>query len=108
MKTYRSPDGTVWRVFVTNPASSNAIVTFRHPDGSSVQHDRYNWYISRGPEAKSVTGRLDPKKILEALGDDDLELLFRRSMSVSRDPRSPVNTAPGMTMASRTTTAKAK
>jgi hypothetical protein len=87
MKTFTSPDGVIWRVDVQNPGSSNAMVVFRHPDGGSSRKDRYNWYLSRGPEARSVTSRLLPKKVLEALDDEALSQLFRRSMRVSRpDP----------------------
>lgn len=84
MATYRSTDGTVWRVNVSNVGASNAVVLFQHPDGESTRKDRYNWYISKGPEAKSVTGRLDPKKVAQSLTGDDVDLLFRRSMPVSR------------------------
>ncbi|NUO62654.1 MAG: hypothetical protein HOQ11_14975 [Gemmatimonadaceae bacterium] len=84
MATFRAPDGTVWTVLVRNPGASNAMIVFSHPDGESAKKDRYNWYISKGPEAKSVTGRLDPKKIAESLTESDVELLFRRSMGVSR------------------------
>jgi hypothetical protein len=94
MKTFRSPDGTVWGVSITNAGASNAVVTFRHPNGGSTRMDRYNWFISKGPEAKSVTGRVDLKKIAESLTEKDLDLLFRRSMSVSRDPSRPVNEIP--------------
>ncbi len=86
-KTYKSPDGTTWKVVVQNPGSSNAIVVFRHPDGASSRKDRYNWFISKGPEARSVTSRLYPEKVLDALDDSTLAQLFRRSMRVSRpDP----------------------
>jgi len=84
MATYRSTDGTVWRVKVSNVGASNAVVLFQHPAGESTRKDRYNWYLSRGPEAKSVTGRLDPKKVADALTGDEVDLLFRRSMPVSR------------------------
>ncbi|MFL5559860.1 MAG: hypothetical protein ACJ79K_00160 [Gemmatimonadaceae bacterium] len=84
MATYRSADGTVWRVKVSNVGASNAIVLFQHPDGESTRKDRYNWYLSKGPEAKSVTGRLDPKKVADSLNSEEVELLFRRSMPVSR------------------------
>ena len=85
MKTFRSPDGTVWGVQVTNAGASNAVVTFRHPNGGSSRNDRYNWFLSNGPEAKSVTGRLDLKKVAESLTEADLAMLFRRSMAVSPD-----------------------
>jgi hypothetical protein len=84
MRTYRSPDGIVWAVSVNLPGSSNAMVIFRHPNGQSSRLDRYNWFISQGPEARSVTTRLSPAKVLESLGDQDLAKLFRRSMSISR------------------------
>jgi hypothetical protein len=85
MKTFTSPDGVLWKVIVQNPGSSNAMVVFRHPDGGSSRKDRYNWYISKGPEARSVTSRLSEKKVLEALDDVILAQLFRRSMRVSRN-----------------------
>ena len=94
MKTFRGPDGTVWGVQVTNAGASNAVVTFRHPGGDSTKKDRYNWYLSTGPEAKSVTGRLDLKKVADSLTDAEVSVLFRRSMSVSRDPSRPVNEIP--------------
>ena len=84
MRTYRSPDGIVWAVSVNLPGSSNAMVIFRHPNRQSSRLDRYNWFISQGPEARSVTTRLSPAKVLESLGDQDLAKLFRRSMSISR------------------------
>ncbi|HET9424128.1 MAG TPA: hypothetical protein VFO55_02065 [Gemmatimonadaceae bacterium] len=87
MKHFQSPDGLRWSVDVQNPGSSNAMVVFRHPDGASSRMDRYNWYISRGPEARSVTSRLSTDKVLSALDDTTLAQLFRRSMPVSRpDP----------------------
>jgi len=87
MKTYTAPDGTTWSVSVQTPGSSNAIILFRHPDGRSSRLDRYNWIISRGPESRSVTARLDPKKVLEGLDAGTIMRLFQRSMPVSRtDP----------------------
>ena len=100
---YRSPDGTTWGVSVSNAGASNAMVVFRHPDGGSSRFDRYNWYISKGPEAKSVTGRLDVAKIAESLTEHDLELLFRRSMSVSR-PEAPLPNMPAPVPGVRSTT----
>jgi hypothetical protein len=84
MRPFRSPDGIIWGVDVTLPGSSNAMVLFRHPNGQSARLDRYNWFISNGPESRSVTSRLSPKRILEALSDIDIARLFRRSMAVSR------------------------
>ena len=84
MRTYRSPDGIVWGVDIDLPGSSNAMVIFRHPNGQSARLDRYNWFISHGPEARSVTARLSPDKVLESLSDVDIGRLFRRSMPISR------------------------
>jgi hypothetical protein len=87
MRTWRSPDGTTWTVDIDRPGSSNAMVLFRHPAGASSRLDRYNWYISNGPEARSVTSHLSRGKILESLKDEDIQTLFRRSMKISRpDP----------------------
>lgn len=60
------------------------MVIFRHPNGRSARLDRYNWFISHGPEARSVTSRLTPKNVLQSLSDADLARLFRRSMPISR------------------------
>lgn len=84
MKSWRSPDGIDWVVDVDLPGSSNAMVFFRHPAGSSSRLDRYNWYISNGPEARSVTSHLSKAKVLESLSDADIATLYRRSMSISR------------------------
>ena len=86
MKTFRSSDGTVWKVEAVLPGSSNMMILFRHPNGLSSRKDRYNWFISTGPEARSVTSRLSPEKVLEQLDDAMILKLFRRSMSVSRPP----------------------
>lgn len=85
--TFTSPDGVLWGVQVDLPGSSNAMVIFRHPDGRTSRKDRYNWYLSNGPEARSVTSRLSKDKVFAALNETTLENLFRRSMRVSRpDP----------------------
>ena len=96
MKTWRSPDGIDWFVDVDLAASSNAMVTFRHPAGASSRRDRYNWFISKGPEARSVTSHLSKTKILEQLSDADLARLYRRSMKISRpDPLLPAAASNG-------------
>lgn len=84
MKSFTGPDGTEWKVDAMLPGSSNVMIVFRHPDGDSSRLDRYNWYISKGPEARSVTSRLSPKHVLEQLDDAAIRTLFSRSMAVSR------------------------
>jgi len=84
MRNFRSPDGTEWGVDVVLPGSSNAMVMFRHPDGATSRRDRYNWFISTGPEARSVTTRLSPKTVLAGLDPATIARLFSRSMAVSR------------------------
>ena len=89
MKTHRSADGVEWGVDVQLPGSSNIMVVFRHPDGRTARLDRYNWYISSGPEARSVTSRLSPSKTLDQLKDETIARLFSRSMPVSRPAIEP-------------------
>jgi hypothetical protein len=89
MRTFRSADGTEWGVTVMLPGSSNAMVVFRHPDGRSSHFDRYNWFISKGPEARSVTSRLSPERVLEQIDEVSLGRLFGRSMPVSRPAIEP-------------------
>lgn len=60
------------------------MVIFRHPDGASARLDRYNWFLSNGPEARSVTSRLSRAKVLDSLTEGDLTRLYRRSMRISR------------------------
>ena len=96
MKTWRSPDGIDWLVDVDLPGSSNAMVIFRHPNGASARLDRYNWYLSNGPEARSVTSHLSKSKVLESLDDLAIARLYRRSMRISRpDPLLPAAASNG-------------
>ena len=60
------------------------MVLFRHPDGRSSHSDRYNWYLSKAPESRSVTSRLSPQKVLDEIDDASVGRLFARSMPVSR------------------------
>jgi hypothetical protein len=76
-------NGTRWGVEASAPGASNAMILFRHPDGRHSGLDRYNWFLWNGPEARSVTARLDPKDVLDHVNDAQLERLFRRSMAVS-------------------------
>ena len=82
-RTFTGPDGTVWTISIRNPGSSNAMVVYRHPAGETSRLDRYAWYITRGPEARSVTSRLDVETVLQAIDDRELARLFRRSIPVS-------------------------
>src|SRR5687767_9576115 len=89
MKTFKSPDGVEWHVETALPGSSNIMVVFRHSDGRTSRLDRYNWFISKGPEARSVTSRLSPERVLEQIDDVSLGRLFGRSMPVSRPDIEP-------------------
>ncbi|HEY0995156.1 MAG TPA: hypothetical protein VGD77_04130 [Gemmatimonadaceae bacterium] len=84
MNSYRDSNGVNWAFQVTLPGSSNAMIIFRHPDGQASGSDRYNWIISQGPEARSVTSRLDPEKVRKQLTEAQVRKLFERSMPVSR------------------------
>ena len=83
MRIFEAADGARWTVEVALPGSSNAMVIFHHPDGRTARKDRYNWYYSNSPESKNVTARLDEKRVLESITDEQLALLFRRSMLIS-------------------------
>lgn len=84
MKTLTAPDGVVWKVSIQSPGTSNAMIMFRHPDGRTSSLDRYNWVISNGADARSVTSRPAPADVLEQLNDAAILRLFQRSMAVSR------------------------
>jgi hypothetical protein len=59
------------------------MVVFLHPDGRTARKDRYSWYYARTPDAQNVTSRLDPRTIEQSLTEQQLALLFRRSMLIS-------------------------
>jgi hypothetical protein len=84
MRSFQSPDGVTWGVDVDLPGSSNAMVIFRQLNTGTARLDRYSWFISKGPEARSVTSRLSKQKVLESLDEADLARLYRRSMPISR------------------------
>ena len=65
------------------------MVLFRHPDRHTSRLDRYNWFISTAPEARSVTSRLSPDRVLQQIDDVSLGRLFGRSMPVSRPAIEP-------------------
>lgn len=83
MRGFSDPSGTSWGVEVRLPTASNAMVVFRHPDGGTSRLDRYAWHQWHGPEARSVTSRIAVDSVMESIGAETLELLFRRSMPIS-------------------------
>jgi hypothetical protein len=89
MRKFTAPDGVEWGVELALPGSSNIMVIFRHGDGRTSGRDRYNWYISTGPEARSVTSRLSPARVIDQIDDVSLARLFGRSMPVSRPAIEP-------------------
>jgi hypothetical protein len=98
MRAFIAPDGVAWGVEVQSPGASNAMVVFHHPNGETARLDRYNWYNSHAPESHSVTARLDPALVEQALTDRDLARLFRRSMPIDAKSAgvSLVNLASGL------------
>ena len=86
-RAFRSPDGTAWTVEVRSPGASNAMVVFLHPDPLSRQ-DRYAWWLTDGPQASDVQGRLVAQTVLDQLDERTLIRLLRKSMAVdSQVPR---------------------
>ena len=83
MRAFTSPDGIHWGVEASAPGASNVMIVFRYPDADSARRNRYAWLNWEGPEARNVTARLDRKKIVETLSDEDLALLFRRSIPIA-------------------------
>ena len=87
IRPFTGPDGTNWGVEVQVPGASNAMIVFHHPGGKTARLDRYAWDIWSGPESRSVTSRVSKDKVMQALTDEKLRLLFRRSMPVSNTLR---------------------
>lgn len=71
------------------PGASNAMIVFHHPAGKTARNDRYAWLNWSGPEARSVTSRVSPQKVLDKLNDENLAGLFRRSYPISRPGVAP-------------------
>ena len=82
MKSYQTPDGTLWGVEVQLAGSSSANVIFHHPDPSTSRKDRYVRFDWRGPEAADVSERLDPAKLRSALSATVIADLFQRSSPI--------------------------
>lgn len=82
-RSYTSPDGTSWTVEIVLPGATNAMIMFEHPDGATSRHDRYNWVNIAGPGARNVTSRAEAAAVMRELTDEQIALLFRRSMPIS-------------------------
>jgi hypothetical protein len=95
MREYVAPDGVRWMVEVRTPGASNAMIVFHHPDDATSRRNRYAWHIWRGDEARNVTARLAPERVLESLSDADLAMLFRRSMPIQTEVPPPVPASAG-------------
>ena len=92
MRAFTSPDGIHWGVEARAPGASNVMIVFHYPDKASARRTRYAWLNWEGAEARNVTARLEEKKIIEGLDEEDIARLFRRSMpiaAVDRIPRAP-------------------
>ena len=83
MREIVAPDGVRWRVEVRMPGASNAMLVFHHPGGGTSRLNRYSWYVWPGEESRNVTARVTAKQVLGRLTDEDLAVLFRRSMPIS-------------------------
>ena len=83
IRVFEGPDGTRWGATVKVPGASNAMIVFHHPGGKTSRMDRYAWHMWHGPEARSVTSRVSPEKVLGSLTDAELARLFTRSMPIS-------------------------
>ena len=81
MRQYQTPDGIKWKVVVQLPSHSSAMLVYQHPDGQSSKLDRYAWINSA--TTTDPRERLSGKSVMDALSDDDIARLFRRSMMVS-------------------------
>ena len=94
-RSYVAPDGAHWGVEVRTPGSSNVMIVFHHPDHRTSRNNRYAWHTWPGEEARDVTARLKPAKVLEGLSDEQLATLFRRSMPVSSEVPNAVPSVAG-------------
>lgn len=81
MRDYQSADGLTWHVVVQLPSHSSAQLIFQHPNGRSSALDRYAWIHSA--KTTDPRERLTATAVMEALSDDEVARLFRRSMMVS-------------------------
>ena len=98
MRAFTSPDGIHWGVEARAPGASNVMIVFHYPDADSAGRDRYTWLNWEGPEARNVTARLDRRKIVEALDDEEIARLFRRSIPIAGIDQLPrLQTLPGST-----------
>ena len=81
VRAWTAPDGTSFRVEVTLPGTSSALIIYHSAD---THRDRYATWQAGEASARSVTARLDATSILPLLTDEVLRALWLRSA-----PRSP-------------------
>jgi len=82
-RTFTDVEARSWRVEIRLAGSSNAMVLFRKIGAANSREDRYAWFNSDSPEARSVTSHLDASDILRGLTDDQVALLYRKSMLIA-------------------------
>jgi hypothetical protein len=82
-RTFTDLEARSWRVDVRLAGSSNAMVLFRLLGAPNAREDRYAWFNSDSAEARSVTSHLNASDILRSFTDDQLALLFRKSMLIA-------------------------
>ena len=95
MREIVAPDGVRWRVEVRMPGASNAMLVFHHPDGRTSSLNRYAWYVWPGDEARNVTARVSAKQVFQRITDEELAMLFRRSMPISTPVPHPAPASAG-------------
>jgi len=82
-RSFTDVEARTWKVEVKLAGSSNAMIVFRLAGAPNARQDRYAWFNSDSPDARSVTSHLDASDILRSLTDDQLALLFRKSMLIA-------------------------
>ena len=82
-RTFTDLEARNWMVDVKLAGSSNAMVVFQLVGAPNAQQDRYAWFNSDSAEARSVTSHLNASDILRSFTDDQLALLFRKSMFIA-------------------------
>lgn len=85
MIPFRGPDGTWWGTEVCMPSHSSALVIFHHPTGETARLNRYVSVNVRDMKAQDPRQCLTKETVTKALSSREIARLFRRSVPVSSD-----------------------